>query len=67
VRGVVSTMSPTWFEKCVFPVVPRNTKSTGSSTSAIVYLSDEDVYRCPADEKLKYHYSNEEDGQKLRN
>ena len=31
-----------------------------------VYLSDEDVYRCPAGEKLKYHYSNEEDGQQLR-
>jgi transposase/macrodomain Ter protein organizer (MatP/YcbG family) len=31
-----------------------------------VYLSDEDVYRCPAGEKLKYHYTNEEDGQKLR-
>jgi hypothetical protein len=22
-----------------------------------VYLSDEDVYRCPAGEKLKYHYT----------
>src|ERR687887_2113589 len=31
-----------------------------------VYLSEEDVYRCPAGEKLKYHYTNEEDGQKLR-
>jgi len=31
-----------------------------------VYLSDEDVYRCPAGEKLKYHYTNEEHGQKLR-
>src|SRR5437016_1248461 len=32
-----------------------------------VYLSGEDVYRCPAGEKLKYYYTNEEDGQKLRN
>ena len=31
-----------------------------------VYLSDEDVYRCPAGEKLKYYYTNEENGQKLR-
>ena len=31
------------------------------------YLPDEDVYRCPAGEKLKYYYTNEEDGQKLRN
>jgi transposase/macrodomain Ter protein organizer (MatP/YcbG family) len=31
-----------------------------------VYLGDEDVYRCPAGERLKYHYTNEEKGQKLR-
>ena len=31
-----------------------------------VYLGDEDVYRCPAGERLKYHYTNEEDGQQLR-
>ncbi len=31
-----------------------------------VYLGDEDVYRCPAGEKLNYHYTNEENGQKLR-
>ena len=26
------------------------------------YLADEDVYRCPAGEKLAYHYTNEENG-----
>jgi transposase len=31
-----------------------------------VYLGDEDVYRCPAGQKLNYHYTNEEDGQQLR-
>ena len=31
-----------------------------------VYLSDEDVYRCPAGEKLKYRYTNEERDQQLR-
>jgi transposase len=31
-----------------------------------VYLGDEDVHRCPAGEKLSYHYTNEEDGQRLR-
>jgi CheY-like chemotaxis protein len=31
-----------------------------------VYLSDEDAYRCPAGEKLTYHYTNEEDGRQLR-
>jgi hypothetical protein len=31
-----------------------------------IYLADEDVYRCPAGEKLKYYYTNEEKGQKLR-
>lgn len=31
-----------------------------------VYLPAEDVYRCPAGEKLTYHYTNEEDGKMLR-
>jgi hypothetical protein len=31
-----------------------------------VYLSDEDVYRCPAGEKLRHHYTNEENGLRLR-
>jgi transposase len=31
-----------------------------------VYLSDQDVYRCPAGEKLKYYYTNEENAQMLR-
>ncbi len=31
-----------------------------------VYLGDEDVYRRPAGEKLKYHYTNDENGQQLR-
>jgi transposase len=30
------------------------------------YLPAEDVYRCPAGEKLTYHYTNEEDGRTLR-
>ena len=31
-----------------------------------VYLPTEDVYRCPAGEKLTYRYTNEEDGKILR-
>jgi transposase len=31
-----------------------------------VYLPTEDVYRCPAGEKLTYRYTNEEDGKTLR-
>ena len=31
-----------------------------------VYLASEDVYRCPASEKLKYYYTKEEDGQRFR-
>src|ERR1700722_13840336 len=31
-----------------------------------VYLSDEDVYRCPAGEKLAFHHTNEEHGLVLR-
>jgi transposase len=31
-----------------------------------VYLPTEDVYRCPAGQKLSYHYTNEENGRTLR-
>jgi transposase len=31
-----------------------------------VYLPEEDVYRCPAGERLKYYYTNIEDGLSLR-
>jgi transposase len=31
-----------------------------------VYLPEDDVYRCPAGERLKFYYANEENGQKLR-
>lgn len=31
-----------------------------------VYVAEDDVYRCPAGERLTYRYSNEEDGKKLR-
>src|SRR6266852_5903546 len=31
-----------------------------------VYMPEEDVYRCPAGEQLKFHYANEEHGQKMR-
>ena len=31
-----------------------------------VYLPEEDVYRCPAGERLTFHYANEENGKKLR-
>ena len=32
-----------------------------------VYLPEEDVYRCPAGERLKYYYTNVENGLSLRN
>jgi hypothetical protein len=31
-----------------------------------VYLPEEDVYRCPAGERLPYRYTNEEAGKMLR-
>jgi hypothetical protein len=31
-----------------------------------VYVTTEDVYRCPAGERLTYRYTNEEDGKTLR-
>ena len=42
------------------------TKSEGRfGKQDFVYLADENVYRCPAGEKLKCYYTNEEKGQKL--
>jgi hypothetical protein len=53
------------------PSAPANPALSGAVvdpawTKDFVYLSDEDAYRCPAGEKLTYHYTNEEAGQKLR-
>jgi hypothetical protein len=31
-----------------------------------VYLAKDDVYRCPAGEKLTHHFTADEDGQKMR-
>ena len=31
-----------------------------------IYLPEEDAYRCPAGERLKYYYTNVENGQTLR-
>ena len=31
-----------------------------------VYLANDDVYRCPAGEKLEHHFTADEDGQKMR-
>src|SRR5438309_336332 len=42
-------------------------KSTGRfGKQDFVYLPTEDVYRCPAGEKLAYRYTNKEDGKTLR-
>jgi transposase len=44
-----------------------NAKSEGRfGKQDFVYLPMEDVYRCPAGEKLTYRYTNEEDGKTLR-
>lgn len=40
--------------------------SKGLASRTFVYLPDEDIYRCPAGERLKYRYSNEEDSKELR-
>jgi 4-oxalocrotonate tautomerase family enzyme len=46
---------------------PPNGKSDGRfGKQDFVYLPTEDVYRCPAGEKLAYRYTNEEDGKTLR-
>jgi hypothetical protein len=38
----------------------------GEEILDFVYLPQEDVYRCPAGERLKYYYTNVENGLKLR-
>ncbi len=42
-------------------------KSAGRfGKSDFVYLAKDDVYRCPAGEKLAHHFTADEDGQKMR-
>ena len=44
-----------------------NAKSEGHfGKQDFAYLPEEDVYRCPAGERLPYRYTNEEDGKTLR-
>jgi transposase len=44
-----------------------NSKAKGRFTKQdFVYLAEDDVYRCPAGERLVYHYTNEERGLTLR-
>ena len=45
---------------------PQRTSFARSGKQNFVYLGDKDAYRCPAGEKLTYHYTNEEGGQQLR-
>ncbi len=51
--------------------VPRSSTSGAKAEGRFgkqdfVYKADEDVYLCPAGERLTYHYTNEEDGKVLR-
>src|SRR5262249_37563546 len=48
------------------PMAPRAKSDGGFGKQDCVYLPKEDVYRCPAGEKLAYRYTNEEDGKTLR-
>ena len=32
----------------------------------LLYIAEDDVYLCPAGERLTYHFTNEEDGKALR-
>jgi len=40
--------------------------ATNYRESGLVLLTDDDVYRCPAGERLKYYYTNVENGLTLR-
>src|SRR5918995_292339 len=51
--------------------LPRRMTSGGKSAGRFgkqdcVYVAADDVYRCPAGERLTYHYTNVEDGKTLR-
>lgn len=59
-------------QSCITVTLPKPMTSGAKASGRFgkqdfAYLPNEDVYRCPAGEKLKYYYTNEEDGQKLRN
>ena len=42
-----------------------STSAASSRARSFAYLPEEDVYRCPAGEKLKYSFTAEEHGQEL--
>ena len=44
----------------------RDAALRAGRTAMLEAQCDEDVYRCPAGETLRYHYTNEENGLKLR-
>src|SRR5215469_8231075 len=47
------------------PIKQNRPRGQSGGKQDFVYLADEDVYRCPAGEKLKYRFTAEEHGQKL--
>jgi len=52
--------------------VPRSSTSNAKAEGRydkqdFIYKADEDVYLCPAGERLTYRYTNEEDGKVMRN
>jgi len=58
-------------DACITVTLPKPMTSGAKSEGRFgkqdfAYLPAEDVYRCPAGEKLTYRYTNEEDGKMLR-
>jgi transposase len=58
-------------DSCITVTLPKPMTSSAKSDGRFgkqdfAYLPAEDVYRCPAGEKLTYRYTNEEDGKMLR-
>jgi transposase len=58
-------------DACITVTLPKPMTSGAKSDGRFgkqdfAYLPAEDVYRCPAGEKLTYRYTNEEDGKMLR-
>jgi hypothetical protein len=58
-------------DACIAVTLPKPMTSSAKADGRFgkqdfVYLPTEDIYRCPAGEKLTYRFTNEEDGRTLR-
>ena len=71
-RGYFSSMEILACEEAGITVTLPKPMTSGAKSEGrfgkqdFVYISNEDIYRCPAGERLTYRYSNEEEGKVMR-